>query len=75
MTQLALNIYPPGAAVLPTTTRWKAWFARYINTLDERKRRQRARRQFANIDPRTLNDIGVSPAQRFIAINTPYQEH
>lgn len=74
MTNITLHPYPPGADANPAATRWVEWFARYINSVDERKRRARRRRQFAAIDPRTLQDIGISQAQRFIAVNNPYAE-
>ena len=75
MTQTTLTPWPSGASDQAISTRWLAWFARYINAQDERRRRQRGRRAWAGLERRSLDDIGVSPAQRFIAINTPFEEY
>jgi uncharacterized protein YjiS (DUF1127 family) len=74
MTTMAQSPFPPGAAARPATSRWMAWCARYINRPGEWSRRQRLRHQLAAVDPRTLQDMGVSEAQRFIAINQPFKE-
>ena len=71
MTDMALSPYPPGAAMHPSNARWVAWFSRYIDTLDSWRRCQLERRQLESTDARTLRDIGIDPAHRFIAINQP----
>jgi uncharacterized protein YjiS (DUF1127 family) len=66
--------FPPGAPARPVTSRWIAWFVRYIDTPRERKRRRLLRHQLEAIDARILKDTGITQAQRFIAINQPFKE-
>ena len=74
MTDTTLNQFPTGAAQHPLAPRWVTWFARYIDTRGNRRRRRLSRRQLEAMDPRILADAGISQAQRFIAVNQPSWE-
>lgn len=47
---------------------------RSVRTLDTWRQRHIKRMQFADIDNRILRDVGISEAQRFIAVNKPFWE-
>lgn len=74
MTDITLNQFPAGAPQHPLAPRWVAWFARYIDTRGKPRRRRPSRRQLEAMDPRILQDAGISPAQHFIAVNKPSWE-
>ena len=75
MTHLAISPWPPGAAPQASLTRWQAWFTRYINAMGAHQRRQQVRRAWAGFGRRDLADIGVTQAQRFVAVHIPFEEH
>ena len=49
-------------------------FNRLVEIVDTWKRRYRERQQFAEVDPRILQDCGVSESVRFIEVNKPFWE-
>ncbi|MDH3387186.1 MAG: hypothetical protein OEN02_04705 [Gammaproteobacteria bacterium] len=48
-----------------------AWVA---TTLESWRRRQQESMQFARVEARILRDVGISEAQRFIAVNEPFHK-
>jgi uncharacterized protein YjiS (DUF1127 family) len=50
------------------------WMNRIDAIVKTWHRRYRTRRQFASVDPRILEDCGISEATRFIEVNKPFWE-
>ncbi len=68
MNELSTPHNPPAAPARPRRSSFAIvdWPLGLWSRLENRRRRHKARQQFARIDARTLRDAGISEAQRFI---------
>ena len=65
---------PAAFVALPASPAFARTFTRLARVIDTWRLRHKSSMQCARVDARVLRDLGISDAQRFIAVNKPFWE-